>query len=873
MADVATLSVLLVARDKLSGVLARNQKALQATGRAATAMGAVMVGVAALSVRAFANFEQALANAGAVSGATADQMKGMSEVAREMGRTTVFTATESAQALSFLAMAGFEVEAATKALPKVLQLAASAQIDLGKAADITTNVLAGYGFEVKDLAKVNDVLVKSFTSANTNLEQLGEAMKFAGPVASSAGVAFEETAAALSLMGNAGIQATMAGTALRGALARMLSPTKDVEDVMSKLGLTFKDSSGELLPLVDIIGQLETAGISAGDALKLFGLRAGPGMLALVSQGSDALAELTDELLNSGGTAETIAARQLDTLTGSLTLLKSSVESVGIEIGSILEPIIRSAAEKFANAARMVADFASEHPELAKVIVIAAAAVGGLLLVLGPLLIMLPGIVIAFGLAAGAATGFGVALAGIGTVAAGPVGLVIAAVALLTASLLPKFIGGLKDSKQAVEGLSGAMGGLNDVTREYARLLDDVGRADVELRLRDLQMALADINAEIAEQKIDTLGEAFKRLALGPSDAVDKLRERSSELAAQILELQGVLTESSAAWEEAIVGSAENAAAALAGLAEDTGTSLDKVTGRYEDSWKDITAIVQKNLDDQAMMNKNAFDVRRSNIKLALELERQLADETAVQAQREIDSRQRVTDSWQTFIQGLDPTMQRITDLNLSFADVVAQVAQRFGLSTEEMSNFLAEMGVNFGDTFALITKFGDDWLASFLSQLEGAKGAASGGGNQPRGSSDPDVQRKNRADADNIMRSISILTNRLQELQTPESRADLQKLIDELWAKLRAIPGFAHGVRNFAGGLAVVGERGPEIVRLPQGSDVIPNGGGMGGGAVTKVLNLTVNYLAPSFESKETVASIWRDVANAGGFADFIKE
>src|SRR5690625_4114830 len=192
----------------------------------------------------------------ALSGATGDELDQLRAKAREMGAATMFSASEAADAMGFLAMAGFDTNEVLEAIPGTLQLAASAQMDLGRAADIVSNILTGYGKTTEELAHVNDVLVASFTSANTNLEQLGEAMKYAGPVASSAGVQFEEAAAALSLMGNAGIQGSMAGTSLRGALSRILSPTDAAAGAMERAGLSFTDAQERILPLVDILEQL-----------------------------------------------------------------------------------------------------------------------------------------------------------------------------------------------------------------------------------------------------------------------------------------------------------------------------------------------------------------------------------------------------------------------------------------------------------------------------------------------------------------------------------------------------------------------------------------------------------------------------------------
>ena len=230
-------------------------------------------------------------------------------------------------------MAGLEAKESIAALPDVLNLAAAGQLELGQAADIVTNVMAGYGIAAEDVTMAVDVLTKGFTSANTDLVQLGEAFKLGGPVAKAAGLDFQETAAALALMGNAGFQATLSGTALRGAITRMLNPTTEAQKALNRLGVTVTDTNGNILPLIDIVRQFEAAGLSAGDAMTIFGQRAGPAMLALLGQGSEALSGLTEEMRNAGGTAQTIADTQLDTLTGDITLMKSAVEGLALSFG------------------------------------------------------------------------------------------------------------------------------------------------------------------------------------------------------------------------------------------------------------------------------------------------------------------------------------------------------------------------------------------------------------------------------------------------------------------------------------------------------------------------------------------------------------
>lgn len=351
MAADADLRVILRLRDQASRGMKQfgeNVKKMQGRLReAAVTLGAFAAAgiiVGRQLIQSFVGFERSLARTGAITEATAEQMQTMNDVARELGRTTIFTATESANALTFLAMSGLSVQESMDALPGVLTLAASAGIDLATSADIATNVLTGMGFAVEELGRVNDVLTKTFISSNTNLVQLAEALKISGPVANAAGISFEETSAALAGMAKAGFRASLAGTALRGAIVKMLTPTGEAQRVIDQLGITFTDAQGNLLPFVSIIQQLEASGITAGQAMTVFGQRAGPAMLALIQQGSGSLIELQRELENSGGTAEEIAERMTKTFGGSLIQLSSAVDGLKITLGEALAPAVGAVA-------------------------------------------------------------------------------------------------------------------------------------------------------------------------------------------------------------------------------------------------------------------------------------------------------------------------------------------------------------------------------------------------------------------------------------------------------------------------------------------------------------------------------------------------
>lgn len=422
MVDIAELAVLFSAKGfgDVAGQMDKVGERAGRLGRSIGALAAPVLLIGGLAARTFAGFEQEMARVGAVSQASAEDLERLEDAAREMGATTKFTATEAASALGFMAQAGLSVENQISALPSVLQLAASAGLQLGEAADIVTNVMSGMRLEVEDLGRVNDVLVTAFTSANTNLSQLGEAFKFAGPVAAAAGLSFEETAASLALMGNSGFQASVAGTALRGAITRMLNPSKEAADIMRELGVTATDAEGGLLPLRDIIAQFEETGLSAGDAMEIFGQRAGPAMLALVNEGVGGLDKLIGKMKESGGTAERIADAQMATFTGQMLKLKSATEDTLITLGESLAPVILRVAEVLLPLIGQMAEWINQHPTLTTLIFASAAALAVLAAGLIAFSLILPGLT---ALVALLGVTLNVAFAGIPLIIAAVVGL------------------------------------------------------------------------------------------------------------------------------------------------------------------------------------------------------------------------------------------------------------------------------------------------------------------------------------------------------------------------------------------------------------------------------------------------------------------
>lgn len=408
--SVGEIEATLRLRDEMSGQLAAAtrsmQRSLQNAGTTVKAFGErtqqigmnllpLAAGVGAVGVASLkmaGDFEAGMNRVRAVTGIkkTSEDFAQLEAQAKELGRTTTYTAREAADAMGFLGLAGFKTSEILGAMPKVLQLAASAQLDVASAADITAKTMRGYGLEVEELGRVNDVMVKSFTMANTDLTQLGEAFKMAGPVANVAGMEFEETSAALSLMADAGFQATLGGTALRGAIANLTGAVPTVTKKLKAMGIETLDSQGKMLPMVVILRQLEDAGLGAGEIMQLFGKRAGPAMAALIDRGSLALADFTAMLKESGGTAAKIEQVQLEGLRGAWIKFKSALEGVSIELGQQLQPT----AERFLNWMQSdmlprVQEAIEKFGELNPKIKDTALALGTLTAVSAPLLILI----------------------------------------------------------------------------------------------------------------------------------------------------------------------------------------------------------------------------------------------------------------------------------------------------------------------------------------------------------------------------------------------------------------------------------------------------------------------------------------------------
>lgn len=284
------------------------------------------------------DFESAMSQVVAVSGATGDEVQALTDKAKEMGAKTKFSAKESADAFNYMAMAGWKTEDMLNGIEGIMDLAAAAGADLATTSDIVTDALTAMGYSAGDAGQLADVMAAASSNANTNVEMMGETFKYAAPLAGALGYNMEDTAVAIGLMANAGIKGSQAGTSLRSILTRLAKPTKQSGAAMDALGISLTDAQGKMLPFSDIMDQMRTsfAGLTeeeqASYAAMLGGQEAMSGLLAIVNAAPEDYEKLTEAVNNSEGAAKRMADTMQDNLAGDIEELGGAFDTLAIEI-------------------------------------------------------------------------------------------------------------------------------------------------------------------------------------------------------------------------------------------------------------------------------------------------------------------------------------------------------------------------------------------------------------------------------------------------------------------------------------------------------------------------------------------------------------
>lgn len=351
-----------------------------------------IVGAMGYASKLGVEFDDGMRKVQAISGATGKDLDALKAKAREMGATTKFSASDSAEALNYMAMAGWKSHDMIKGLPGVMDLAAASGEELGMVSDIVTDGLTAFGLQAKDSGHFADVLATASANANTNVSMMGEGFKYAAPVAGALGYSIEDVSMAIGLMSNAGIKGEKAGTALRTMFTNLSKPTKAMKDQMQKLGISITDSNGEMLPMRDVLEQLRSRfknlskDQQASAAATIFGKEAMSGALAIINASESDYNKLAKAIDNSEGSAKKMADTMEAGLGGSLRELRSASEELALSVFETLQPTLSGAVDIL----KKGVDALNSLPKGAKATVVGlmgvAAAVGPVTLGLGLLL-------------------------------------------------------------------------------------------------------------------------------------------------------------------------------------------------------------------------------------------------------------------------------------------------------------------------------------------------------------------------------------------------------------------------------------------------------------------------------------------------------
>ena len=314
-------------------------------------LGAAVTASTGVVVKLGMDFESQMSKVQAISGATGDELLQLTDKAKEMGKKTKFSATESAQALEYMAMAGWKTDDMLGGLEGIMNLAAASGEDLASTSDIVTDALTAFGMAASDSGHFADILATASSNANTNVGMMGETFKYVAPVAGALGFSAEDTALAIGLMANSGIKAGQAGTSLRAILSRMAKPTKEVQSAMDELGISLTNSDGSMKSLNEIMGDLRNGFAKLSEAEKaemasaLGGQEAMSGLLAIVNASDDDFNKLSGAIANCDGAAADMAETMNDNLKGKLTILKSSLEGLGLDLYESIESPLKNLAD------------------------------------------------------------------------------------------------------------------------------------------------------------------------------------------------------------------------------------------------------------------------------------------------------------------------------------------------------------------------------------------------------------------------------------------------------------------------------------------------------------------------------------------------
>ena len=363
--------------------------AIEGVGQKLMPVTAAVGGLGAAAVKVASDFDSAMSQVAAVSGATGKDLEALRDKAREMGSKTKFSASEAAEAMNYMAMAGWKTGDMLSGIEGIMNLAAASGEDLATTSDIVTDALTALGLSAEDSGHFADILAAASSNANTNVSMMGETFKYCAPVAGALGFSAEDTAEAIGLMANAGIKSSQAGTAMRSMMTDLTGEVKFVGDAFGELTIQTTNTDGSMRSLGDILADCRAAfaqmseSEKAANAEALVGKNAMSGFLAVMNAAPGDIEKLNSAINNCDGTAEKMAATMQDNLAGQLTILKSQLEELAISIGEILMPYIRQIVGWIQGLVDWLNGLDEGTKKIIVTVTLVAAALGPVLIVIG----------------------------------------------------------------------------------------------------------------------------------------------------------------------------------------------------------------------------------------------------------------------------------------------------------------------------------------------------------------------------------------------------------------------------------------------------------------------------------------------------------
>ena len=387
--QAATTNAALEKMDAIGAKMESVGNSIAGAGKKMMPLTTVIGGLGIAAVKTAADFDSSMSQVAAISGATGDDLQALRDKAREMGEKTKFSASEAADAMTYMAMAGWKSKDMISGIDGIMSLAAASGEDLATTSDIVTDALTAFGLSAKDSGHFADILAAASSNANTNVSMMGETFKYCAPIAGALGFSAEDTAEAIGLMANAGIKSSQAGTALRTIMNNLARDVKISGRAIGEVTIATTNADGSMRDLSDILADCRVAfgnlteSEKANAAESLVGKNAMSGFLALMNAAPEDIAKLSGAIDNCDGSAEKMASTMQDNLAGQLTILKSQLQELAISFGEILMPAIRSIVSKIQDFVDKLNGMDDGTKQAIVKIGLLVAAIGPLLIVIG----------------------------------------------------------------------------------------------------------------------------------------------------------------------------------------------------------------------------------------------------------------------------------------------------------------------------------------------------------------------------------------------------------------------------------------------------------------------------------------------------------